>query len=245
MIIQISKTLYDTLSDSEKMVVNYLNENEANLPLMSITAIADKTFTSPATVSRTIQKCGFQGISELRYQISKQPQKNDDPYVVNKILAKSYRECTKTIDNICVTSILKIIDYIKHTDKIFIYARGYTALIAEEFHMQLQLLGYNAHIVKDVTWMVKTDKLVNKHDTVIILTVMNTTPELLESAKQARSVGAKVVSCCCLAGSTLEDVSNVTVVGHSEDITSTKTITVTSRIALSIITRTIIEYLSL
>ncbi|MFR1857495.1 MAG: hypothetical protein ACLTLT_04080 [[Clostridium] innocuum] len=54
MIIQISKEVYDSLSDSEQQVINYLNENESSIPLMSITTIAEKTFTSPATVSRTI-----------------------------------------------------------------------------------------------------------------------------------------------------------------------------------------------
>lgn len=245
MIIQISKEVYDSLSESEKIVVNYLNENEANIPVMSITTIADKTFTSPATVSRAIQKCGFQGISELRYNITNKAEPTNDSYLVNEILAKSYRECTKTIDNICVTSILKVIDYIKEADKVFIYARGFTTLVAEEFHMQLQLLGYNAHIVKDVVWMVKTNKLVNKNDVIIILSVMNTTPELASSARMAKDVGAKVVSCVCVEKTTLEKYSDVVVVGHAEEIVGSKTITVTSRLALTIICRTIIEYLNL
>lgn len=245
MIIQIQKEDYDRLSDSEKIVVNYLNEHEASVPFMSITTIADKTYTSPATVSRTIQKCGFAGICELRYLISKQPENTTDPYVVNRILSKSYQECVKTIDNICVTSILNVIHYIKTADKIFIYARGFTALVAEEFYMQLQLLGYNAQIVKDVTWMVKTDKLVNPEDMVIILSVMNTTPEIALSAKMAHKVGAKVVSCCCLKGTNLERYSDIAIIGHAEEITHNKSITVISRIPLYIITRTIIEYLTL
>lgn len=245
MIIQISKDAYNSLSESEKMVVKYLNENEAILPFMSITTIADKTFTSPSTVSRTIQKCGFQGISELRYTISKQPEYKDDPYVVNRILSKSYQECIQTIDNICVTSILKIIEYIHNAEKIFIYARGFTALVAEEFCMQLQLLGYNAQLVKDVTWMVKTDKLVNQRDLVIIISVMNTTPELAGSAKMAHRTGAKVVTCCCKSGTPLEKYSDISIIGHAEEITNNKTISVISRIPLYIISRTIIEYLSL
>ena len=92
MIIQISKEVYDSLSDSEQQVINYLNENESSIPLMSITTIAEKTFTSPATVSRTIQKCGFRGISELRYKISKRAEHTDDSYVVNKVLNKSYKD---------------------------------------------------------------------------------------------------------------------------------------------------------
>lgn len=245
MIIQISKEVYDNLSDSEQQVINYLNENEASIPLMSITTIAEKTFTSPATVSRTIQKCGFRGISELRYKISKRAEHTDDSYVVNKVLNKSYKECVKTIDNICVTNILKIIEYVKAAEKIFIYARGFTALVADELCMQLQLLGYNALVVKDVTWMVKTDKLVNANDLVIILSVMNTTPELASSARMAKRTGAKVVICCCKEGTPLERYSDVSIIGYAETITSNKTITVISRIPLYIITRTIVEYLTL
>lgn len=245
MIIQISKEVYDSLSDSEQQVINYLNENESSIPLMSITTIAEKTFTSPATVSRTIQKCGFRGISELRYKISKRAEHTDDSYVVNKVLNKSYKECVKTIDNICVTNILKIIDYIKTAEKVFIYARGFTALVADELCMQLQLLGYNALVVKDVTWMVKTDKLVNSNDLVIILSVMNTTPELAISARMAKRTGARVVTCCCKEGTPLERYSDVSIIGYAETITSNKTITVISRIPLYIITRTIVEYLTL
>ena len=43
-----------------------------------------------------------------------------------------------------------------------------------------------ALVVKDVTVMVKTDKLVNSNDLVIILSVMNTTPELAISARMAK-----------------------------------------------------------
>jgi len=246
MVIQINKEVYNALSDSEKQVINYLNKNEDTIPMLSITTIAKRTHTSTATVSRTIQKCGFKGISELRYLInSKNRTTNQDPYEVNRILSKSYQECTKTIDNICVADILEIINYIKSARKIFIYARGFTVLVAEEFCMHLQLLEYNIMVVKDVTWMVKTDKIVTDKDLVIILSVLNTTPELAQSAKMAHNVGAKVVTCCCKSGTVLEKYSDINVIGVAEDITNNRSITVTSRIPLYIICRTITEYLSL
>ena len=46
MIIQISKEVYDSLSDSEQQVINYLNENESSIPLMSITTIAENVYLS-------------------------------------------------------------------------------------------------------------------------------------------------------------------------------------------------------
>lgn len=246
MIIQINKTVYQSLSESERCVIDFINQNEAKIPLLSITSIADKTFTSPATVTRAIQKCGFQGITELRYKLSqdtKDEQTLRSPYAVNEILDKSFRECTKTIDNLNITSILQAIDYIKHSKRIFIYARGFTALIAEEFQMYLQLLDYDAVIVKDVMWMIHTDKIVTADDTVVILSIRNSTKELARSARIAKKIGAKVITCCCKTPTDLEQYSDIALIGHSELITNTKGQTVYSRIPLMIISRTIIEYL--
>lgn len=96
MFIQVDKEIYEKLSEVERSVIHFLNQNEEKIPYMSITNIADKTFTSQSTVSRAIQKCGFQGISQLRYEILQQDQfksRHESGYEMNNILAKSYSEC--------------------------------------------------------------------------------------------------------------------------------------------------------
>lgn len=248
MIIQIDKTMYQKLSESEREVVDFINSNKDKIAIMSITTIAEKTFTSTATVSRAIQKCGFTGISELRYKISqKDINKNsvESSYTVNNILSKSFREATETIDNMSITSIFKVIEYMKNAKRILIYARGFTALVAEEFQMYLQLLGYNAVIVKDVMWMINTDKIATKDDVVFILSIRNSTQELSQSAYTAKKMGAKVITCCCVSPSELEKYSDITLIGHTEQILETSGQSVYSRVPLSIITRTIIEYIGM
>ncbi|MGM0164484.1 MurR/RpiR family transcriptional regulator [Enterococcus sp. DIV1059_2] len=248
MIIDLNKEIYQRLSSSERSVIDFLNKNELLIPKLSITKIAEKTYVSSATVSRTIQKCGFSGINELRYKISQHKQEKssfDTPYVVNNILAKSFRECTKTIDAIDSSSIYQIIEHIKAAQKIFIYARGFTALIADEFQMYLQLLGYNAIIVKDSMWMKNTAQIVTSDDIIIILSLRNSTPELVESAKNAQKIGAKVITICCKSKTNLENYSDITIIGHTEKIMEVSGLTVFSRIPLLVITRTIIEYIGI
>lgn len=248
MIIDLKKTQYNNLSESERKVVDYLNKNESQVLDWSITTIAKKTFTSSATVSRTIRKCGFSGISDFRYSIAQQQQKKDNydaPYIVNNILAKSFRECTNTIDAINSADIFQIVDFIKSSKRVFICSRGFTALIADELQMYLQLLGYNAIIVKDVKWMEKFHMMVTGEDTVIILSLQNSTPELAEVAKKGKIKGAKVITICCKLNTNLERYSDITVIGHTEKIMEVKELHVYSRIPLLVITRTIIEYIGL
>lgn len=219
MIFQIDKTIYEQLSETERYIVDFISQNEDKISYLSITNIADKTFSSPATVSRTIQKCGFKGIAELRYLISKEDKdksKNVSPYAINKLLDKVYQESTQTIENIPIPAILKAIDHINNAEKIFIYARGFTAMFAEHFQMYLQLMGY----------------------------VRNTTPELAQSLRVARHIGARTVVCCCKSMTELEKYADVVLIGHSNVIMEEKGLTVYSHLPLLIITETIINYLS-
>lgn len=247
MIFQIDKTIYEQLSETERHIVDFISQNEDKISYLSITNIADKTFSSPATVSRTIQKCGFKGIAELRYLISKENKdksKNVSPYAINKLLDKVYQESTQTIENIPIPAILKAIDHINNAEKIFIYARGFTAMFAEHFQMYLQLMGYNAVVVKDVKWMEQTKNLVTSADTVFVLSVRNTTPELAQSLRVARHIGARTVVCCCKSMTELEKYADVVLIGHSNVIMEEKGLTVYSHLPLLIITETIINYLS-
>ncbi len=69
MLIELVKEVEEKLTTSEKIIVDFLNDNESKLMNMSIVDIADLTFTSPATVSRTIRKIGMNGFTELRYRL--------------------------------------------------------------------------------------------------------------------------------------------------------------------------------
>lgn len=242
--LQINKNIFNTLSDTEKAVMEYINEHEDNLTNLSITDIAENSYTSIATVCRAIQKCGFQGISELRYYMKQETKVNDYPNMANEIVAKSYRECTKSLDNIRITSVLKSAEIINNAKIVYIYARGFTTLVAEEFQMQIQLLGFHTVIVKDVMWMAKTDQLVTEEDAVIILSVANSTPELAESARIAKEKNAKVIVCTCKDNTVLKDYADVHILGYTEEIMETHGIVIHSHVALFLITKIILEYLS-
>lgn len=247
MFIQLSKEGYNTLSESEKVIIDYINEHVDTLMDTSITTIARKTFTSPATVSRAIRKCGYQSMSDLRYSYVEQQEQrktSNSSHILNESLAKSYRETAQTIDQLDTSKIMQTIEYIQSAKRIFIVSRGFTTLVADELQMYLQLFGYTTIIVKDVMWMKKIDRIVEKEDTVIFLSVNNSTPELFEAAQAVKTVGAKIVTCCCKEKTNLEEIADVALIGHSEPITEAKGLTISSRIPLFVITRTIIEYLA-
>ena len=243
MIIEVNNSIIEKLTPTEKAVVNYINSNADKLSNMSIVDVAEESFTSPATVSRTIKKCGFEGFSELRYRVSAKEEHNHDSKKVNEILGKSLIEVTKTVENISITKVLNIVKIIKEAKRIYILARGLTELVAQEFNLKLQLLGYNTFLIVDPNIMMNICKTIEKEDLVIAFSLRAETNEILESVKSAKNSGAKVVTCCCVRKSILEEYSDVTIVGYKQSKTSIKEFEVTSRLPLYIISRAIIDYL--
>ncbi|NFJ61182.1 MurR/RpiR family transcriptional regulator [Clostridium botulinum] len=239
MVIEVNKSIFDSLTETEKTVVKYINSNESNIPKMSIVDVAEKSFTSPATVSRTIKKCGLEGFSELRYKISA----NHDSKKVNEILGKSLIEVTKTIENISVENVLKTVRLIKEAKRIYILARGLTELVAQEFNLKLELLGYNTFLIVDPNIMRKICKTLDKEELVIVFSLKIGSPEIVESAESAVKTGAKLITCCCVKNSKLENLSDITLIGYKQSRTAIKEFEVTSRLPLFIISRAIIDYL--
>lgn len=231
------------LTDSEKAVADYINQNIHLVAELTITDIAERAFVSPSTVSRCIRKCGYDSLAQLRYKIASNDKLQENLTLVNEILAKSYEECTRTIETIHINSIMEITSYIRSAEHIFIIGCGITNLVAQEFEFQLQCQRYNVWSISDSEMLKRMDKLAKPEDLVIIFSVANSTPELAIAARLSKEQGARVVVCCCKEHTPLEELADIFVLGHSQPITPNFTYGSTSRLSLQIIARTIVEYL--
>lgn len=143
MIIELSPNILENLSKTELEIVNFINDNEERLSELSIVDIAFETYSSPSTVSRAIRKCGINGFNELRYKLT-QKVENKEIHDLNEIMNKSLIEATSVIEHMSLTNLLNILhtmrDAKRKNERILIFARGLSELVAQEFCMKLQVL---------------------------------------------------------------------------------------------------------
>lgn len=245
LIIKIDHVIYERLTATEKQVVNYINTNTDKIANMSIVDVAEGTFSSPATVSRTIKKCGIGGFAELRYTLSKKNNEASDSGQVHEILEKSLQEATYTVEELAINNVLDAIELIRKSGRIYILARGLTELVAQEFSFKLQLLGYNTFQISDPNVMRKITCDVKKDELLVIFSLYGKTVELINCAENAVLMGAKVISCCCADETPLKKLSTVYLKGYKCKSVSIKKFEVTSRMPLNVISRILIDYLAL
>lgn len=120
MLIKIDHDFHEHLTETEKKVINFINMNVEAISSMSISDVAEKTFSSPATVSRTIKKCGISGFAELRYLLTQETQTKKDDVDVNEIFHKSLLEVSNTIDHLSIDTILDVVKEIRSAKRIYL-----------------------------------------------------------------------------------------------------------------------------
>ena len=246
MLIKIDHDFHERLTNTEKQVIGFINMNVDKISTMSILDVAEATYSSPATVSRTIKKCGISGFAELRYLLTQQTKTQKDSVDVNEIFNKSLLEVTNTIDHLSIDTILRIVDEIMKARRIYLLSRGLTELVAQEFALKLQVLGYNVFANSDPVIMQKITTKIKHDELVFIFSLSGKTDELISAAENASSLGAHIICCTCGSADTpLAAISHIAVFGYKHQHVSIKYLDATSRFPLYVISRIIIDYLTL
>ena len=244
MIIEMNEDIAGRLTQTEKLIVKYINRQEAALSKMSIVDIALETFSSPSTVSRAIRKCGINGFNELRCKLMR-PDTDKDIVSISEIMNKSLIEAEVLLERISLQNLLEIVHRIEQAKdaRVYVLARGLTSYVAKEFSLKLQLLDYNVMETDDPNIMPSITNHLPPSSLVIIFSLKGRTEELVASARNAYSLGADVITCCCADDSPLLAYSSKCLIGFKHKHVSIREYEVTSRVALSIMARMIIDYL--
>ena len=233
------------LTTAEMHVVHYVNENIAKIASLSINDIAEGAFVSNATVSRAIRKCGFSSFIAARFHLAQKYAATDNQVQANRVLAECYEECVRTVEMINVNDIQAAAQHIIRAPRVILLTRSISRGVAEYFCVQLISLKCNSMVICDSEIMERVDEFLKPDDMIIVLTLYNTTPDLTEAVKRARKAGCFVVTCCCRAGTDLQQISDITIFGYSASKPGIRKPGFSSRIPLTIITRCIAQYIAL
>lgn len=125
------------LTPTETEVLNYIVENIDTVLELGVRGVAKKNFTSTSTVMRLAHKMGFRGFVELQYKLSNMiinPNEgsgievNNAQNIFQHNSQAVFEEAAEILDN----SLEKVI---------FIYAAGFSSVIATYIYKKMLVLG--------------------------------------------------------------------------------------------------------
>ncbi|MFD3158038.1 MurR/RpiR family transcriptional regulator [Haloimpatiens sp. FM7330] len=195
-LVEIQK-MYSSFSDKEKLIADFILQQKENINNISITELAVKTKTSPATITRFCKKIGCQSFVEMKISINKITTDNDEENEgsVFSDMYHYYNEVIKrTKELIDKRDIYNFINELKKARKIYIYGVGSSGISAWEMMQRLLRMGFNVQSVTDPHMMIITSAIVSDKDLVIGISTSGKTKAVLKSLRLCKKNKSKIVT---------------------------------------------------
>lgn len=203
----VEKTLgAKNLSDLEVKVLSYIVSNIDEAQKIGVRGVAEKNFTSTATVMRVAKKLEYKGFLEMIYNLKNKIRLKEVETEVNQEIIKDdykFYNLAKVRDYKDLDSIKELIN-----DKvIYLYSEGYGEYITEYMYRKLLVrrkLGVILHGL-EVPIIYKGEE----SPTLFIISRSGETKSCLAKVEQIRKVNGKVIAFTGKEGSSLYKVADV------------------------------------
>ena len=151
---------HNKLPDAESEVRDYILKNGNDVLKMSVQELAEKSFTSPATVIRLCQRLELKGFSELKIELASEFKayeqmninvldnstiKKNDTYdeIINKVTDASLKSIEETYINIDKTVLIEVAKKVMACTTLDLYGIGASNVIAFDAGYKFMRIGKN------------------------------------------------------------------------------------------------------
>ena len=213
----------EDLSMAEKVVLDYLIENKAQIKDFNVEKIAEAAYTSPASVVRMCKKLGYRGFKDFKIdfilanakvEIPENKEYSDvilskhDNYGRN-VIENNIRILEETLKLHDPERLSRAAETIMRARKILIFGKGSSYLVAKDLEMKLRRINKFAIAQGESHEMLVDASFINPKDVVVFISNSGKTKEIISSALLARENKAQIVSIVKLGSSMLADLSDI------------------------------------
>lgn len=204
--------IYNSFSDKEKDIANYIMQYGDKIKNTNITDLAKEIGTSGATITRFAKKIGCESFVDMKIKLSSNRvevvDENED-----EIFSYAYQYYNEVIERtkalIDKEAIFKAVNEIKKARNIYIHGVGSSGLTGTEMMHRLLRMGFNVHSIPDSHMMIINSSIVKKDDLVIGISISGETEEVVHSLRKAKENEATTISITSFEGSSLSKHSDI------------------------------------
>ncbi len=219
----------NSLSNSEKKVASYIEDNAIDVVKMSLSDVAIKAGVSDATVVRFFRSLGYKRWVEFLVSLSRSlPISSELIYesvsdqdsagtITEKVLTGSIRSLQATIEVLDHTAMENCINYFENAETIVICAVGNSIPMATELHHQLFRLGLRCELFTDAYLQIMRATLMNNKDVLCVISQSGGSQIPIKTASIAKSKGSKIVSITGDKSSPLANLSDAILLAAGQE----------------------------
>lgn len=239
---------YQTLSESERYVLKYIVKHINQIPSMSIVKLSEEANVSTATIVRLMKKIGYDGFTSFKYSIKDLTKTvNSENSIdtiekkINTAIKKNEFEVLNTIKMLSLGNIEDAIQKIHHAEKIYVFARGFSEMIANEITIKLQLLGKNCEMHNDPNIIRVISKKLKDTEIAIFVSLSGETKELVDACLNLKMKSISTITLTAGVDSSLANLSEIVLLGYKGTQSFFPDYEVRSRLPLQVISRILLD----
>lgn len=198
-----------TYSRMQKHLANFLVDNWAEIPLLSIERIAEKAGVSMASITRFTRKLSCQGFHDFKNQVKRELMQNianpldrffsiPSDFHGKKSLIKAARQDVKNINRLLASisekTFLRLVDMIEKANMIFTFGIGISSIFSSLIAYTFNQIEKKTHSLDEGSTPVE-EKIchIEKDDLILFSSFFPYSRSTVEFAKLAHERGLKIV----------------------------------------------------
>ena len=230
------------LRDSEKKIIEFIEQNQDEIIHLSITEVAERSETSESSVVRLCKRLGYKGFQDLKINLAKEViapekqiheviEKGDDVVMIKKKVFQSNIQALYDSIEVCDDGQLKkAVDAIANARLIEFYGTGGSGAVALDAHHKLLKLGIKSFTYSDPVLQAMSASVLTKLDVVIAISHTGSNTDVLDALKIAKDAGATIICITNSSKSPITKISDIVLQTASKE-TLFRTDAISSRIA--------------
>ena len=183
------------ITSSEELVLKYIINNVDKVMAMGVRGVAKENYTSTSTVMRLAKKLGYTGFVDLAYHIismsgTRQGVEREDK---NAFIGSDKDTFLQYVTEQDISNFISILKNINHK-VIFIYATGFSSLIANYLNKKILVLGKKCIFATGSDSIGIFENNIMDIEALIVVSKSGETKVVLDKVNVAKNRGIKVVS---------------------------------------------------
>lgn len=230
-IILLLKNKYDSLSEGEKKIANYIFEHSEEIPEISIAQFAKEASVAASGIVRLCKHFGLSGFSELKRNLLKcsilekevfllpdLKSTDDTSQVFNKVFSSSIKTLEDTIEMLDMEQMKQAIELFYNANSIHFFGVGTSSTIAQDAYYRLMRIGFPAYFETDSHIMQIAVSNLTDRDLAVGISHCGSTIDTVQTLKIAKERGASTIAITSKKDSSICQYADITIVAYSDEI---------------------------
>lgn len=239
---------YSLLSETERYLLEYIHQNLEEIATMSIVKLSERANVSTATIVRLMKKIGYNGYTSFKYRLKQDKKMNDKDDLlgdidldIKQVIKKNEDEVLRTTQLQSIGQIEDAVQKIYDAEKIYIFSRGFSEMIAKEITIKLQALDKTCESHEDPNIIrIKSSKM-KTNELAVFISLNGETAELVEACQNLSIKQVTTMTLTTRIDSSLSKLSDMTLLGYKSEQSLFQEYEVRSRLALNVIARILLD----